>query len=167
MAKQVNIYVPQGEFTIMAVDPGGTTGLAWSPSTILKNWDPNIIQNKEITGTDIEQVTEILVQMLEVRTRILIVEAFTPYPGRVLSRGRNQSKDAPGPMAPVKIDAMLRFALEYKWWDGQYVSQTASAAKTTVTDSRLKSAKLWIPGKDHARDAIRHLVYYIRGHRQK
>jgi hypothetical protein len=48
--------------------------------------------------------------------------------------------------------------------DGPVVSawQTPSLAKTTVTDKRLKKLGLWVPGRDHERDALRHLVLYMR-----
>lgn len=38
--------------------------------------------------------------------------------------------------------------------------QTASMAKTFVQDYKLKRSKLYIPGKKHAMDALRHLVRY-------
>lgn len=48
--------------------------------------------------------------------------------------------------------------------DGPVVSawQSPSLAKTTVTDKRLKALGLWVPGRDHERDALRHLVLYMR-----
>lgn len=40
--------------------------------------------------------------------------------------------------------------------------QSAAQAKGVVTDKRLKSWGLWVPGQQHARDAIRHAVTYLR-----
>ena len=40
--------------------------------------------------------------------------------------------------------------------------QTASDAKGVITDKRLKDMGFWMPGKPHARDAIRHLIIAIR-----
>jgi hypothetical protein len=34
--------------------------------------------------------------------------------------------------------------------------------KSTVTDSHLKDLGLWFPGKQHARDAARHLVLFLK-----
>lgn len=41
---------------------------------------------------------------------------------------------------------------------GRLEMQAASSAKSMVTDTRLRGLGLWVPGKDHARDALRHLV---------
>lgn len=40
--------------------------------------------------------------------------------------------------------------------------QSPSNAKGVMTDDRLRRAGLWIPGKDHARDAMRHLALLWR-----
>ena len=45
--------------------------------------------------------------------------------------------------------------------------QTPSNAKGIFTDSRLKDQKLWIPGKPHACDAVRHLCLLWRQVRDK
>ncbi len=37
--------------------------------------------------------------------------------------------------------------------------QTANDAKKFVTNPQLKELELWRPNEDHARDALRHLVY--------
>jgi hypothetical protein len=42
--------------------------------------------------------------------------------------------------------------------------QTPSAAKRFMNDAQLKKVGLWQPGKDHARDAIRHLLLGIVNH---
>ena len=39
-------------------------------------------------------------------------------------------------------------------------SETASAAKRFWTDYKLKAIGRWVPGKDHAMDALRHLLYH-------
>jgi hypothetical protein len=40
--------------------------------------------------------------------------------------------------------------------------QGATDAKTTITDNRLKTWGLYVPGSDHARDAQRHGLLYLR-----
>lgn len=48
--------------------------------------------------------------------------------------------------------------------DGPVVSawQSPGLAKTTATDKRLKALGLWVPGRPHECDALRHLVLYMR-----
>lgn len=41
------------------------------------------------------------------------------------------------------------------------VEQGASQAKDFFTDDKLRHLGLWVPGKKHARDAMRHLLYFI------
>jgi len=43
----------------------------------------------------------------------------------------------------------------------QVVFQTASQGKGLMKDDKLKNLSLWFPGEQHARDAARHLVYYM------
>lgn len=38
--------------------------------------------------------------------------------------------------------------------------QTPASAKSFVTDSKIKRLDLWIPGKPHAMDALRHVIFY-------
>jgi hypothetical protein len=47
------------------------------------------------------------------------------------------------------------------------VWQQASMAKSVMTDERLRSANLWLPGKQHARDAVRHAVLAYKQLRDK
>lgn len=43
------------------------------------------------------------------------------------------------------------------------VEQTPGDAKKFATDARLRKVGLWVPGKDHARDAARHwLLFNVR-----
>lgn len=43
------------------------------------------------------------------------------------------------------------------------IEQTPGDAKKFATDARLKHLGLWVPGKDHARDAARHwLLFNVR-----
>jgi hypothetical protein len=41
------------------------------------------------------------------------------------------------------------------------VFQTAGAGKGFVSDEKLKIMDMWVPGKKHAMDARRHLIYYM------
>jgi len=48
-----------------------------------------------------------------------------------------------------------------------YVMQSAQIAKQFATDEKLKDWDFWQPGMRHARDAIRHGIYYILFNSQK
>lgn len=87
---------------------------------------------------------------------VLVVEDFTVYAGKA---GEVSSGGAV-PLAPVRVGSMLALAAELAVMDVEY--QMASMAKTTVTDERLKRWGFWTKGSDHARDATRHLLTYLR-----
>lgn len=67
-------------------------------------------------------------------------------------------------LTPVRLNAMLDFALEVNLGVTVTHRQMASEAKATVTDARLK---LWgfytsAGGQEHARDADRHAILFLR-----
>jgi hypothetical protein len=58
----------------------------------------------------------------------------------------------------VEINAILRWACRPRYW----VTQQAGLAMSTVTDTRQKDWGFWIPGKEHARDAVKHNITYLK-----
>ncbi len=44
--------------------------------------------------------------------------------------------------------------------------QTPQNAKTFVTDDKMKAWNMYVPGQPHARDAIRHGIFYVLFHKQ-
>jgi hypothetical protein len=57
----------------------------------------------------------------------------------------------------VELNAMLLWALRPRY----FVKQSASLAMTTVTDDRQKEWGFWLPGKPHARDAVKHNLTFL------
>lgn len=139
----------------LALDPGKTTGVAWrtaavdlcphqgdavgGPCTRCGGWE---LQGIQWPGEDIwvilngwhttEGITE------------LVVESFLSRPGPAVNLS-----------APETIGRI-------KAWADQYgipvIMQTPSAAKTRVTNDRLRAAGGWLRSQQHARDAVRHLL---------
>lgn len=62
-------------------------------------------------------------------------------------------------MLPSKINAAVDQAI-YGLVDECY--EQMPSAKSVVSDDRLKRHGLWLPGKPHATDAVRHLVVRLR-----
>lgn len=76
---------------------------------------------------------------------------------------RNRTRDR-SLLSPVRLnskfeDYAITEAPDMKVWH-----QSASDAKGTITDERLKRWNLWTPGKQHGRDATRHLLLWLRRH---
>lgn len=68
-------------------------------------------------------------------------------------------------LSPVRLTAKVEMLLHRDntefdcWW---LKPQSASDAKSTCTDDRMRRWGLWLPGKPHATDATRHLIVALR-----
>lgn len=164
--------------TVVALDPGGTTG--WSVMTVhpesLSDPEVSILDNilywthgqtdcgstkgnlgKEehrgiSTSGEAAGVAELVGLVRNWPGSAVVVEDF-------IVRQYNQSRDF---LSPVRITAALS-----QWlWQQQreYFVQQPAYAKTTATDERLKSWGLYssLGGLNHARDADRHAITFLR-----
>lgn len=64
-------------------------------------------------------------------------------------------------LSPVRINAVLDYENRRRWGREMFM-QSASDAKKTCPDERLKAWNLYTVGPDHARDATRHAVLFLR-----
>lgn len=69
-----------------------------------------------------------------------------------------QSSD-PALLEPVRFEAVLRDRLR---GSGVVVERQMPGERSIITDARLRLWGLWVPGKDHGRDAQRHGLSFIR-----
>ncbi len=134
---------------IAAIDPGKTTGFAL--------WD-------ERPGTlneygEVGKTPELLAILGRFKPDVLVVEAYRLYPWRAKEQLWG---DMPSPQV---IGALKAWAELNKV---RYVEQSASI-KRIMSDDVLKRAGYWFRGKEHARDAARHLLYYLwrNGHEER
>lgn len=152
--------------TVVSFDNGGMSG--WSAWTIhpeaLMDPEVKILDNVEhhtwgeidARGPDAEVAC--------VREEIEIVRGF---PGsavlmedfilRMYSKGRDL-------LTPVRLNAMLDYALETQLGVCVTHRQQPSEAKSVVTDARLKIWGFYTSagGQEHARDADRHAILFLR-----
>ena len=119
----------------LALDPGVTTGVAWRQDGELHGiqW-PGIAIAAVLDGFHSQYtLTEI------------VVENFRSRPGPAVNLS-----------APEVIGRI------YAWADARgvpVVRQDASPVKTVLTKDRLRELGGWIRSQEHARDALRHLLY--------
>lgn len=130
---------------VLAVDPGGTTGVAWHIAEVplvdadqvpggeegFYAWWNDLFQNINNTYR---------------RPTMIIVEDFKITP--------TTHKKTPQPDA-MRIIGALRY------WGYSYdvpVLTPSPADKAFGTDDKLKALGWWQPGKGHANDALRHLL---------
>lgn len=141
--------------SVLAVDPGRTTGLAWCDSVglIPAMFDARVgqlVSHSQVEGDDVSTALKIVAGARRIGARVIVMESFQLRPGVAL-----RGADA---LAPVRIAAMVEVLL-----DGMIMEwQTASVGKGTMTDARMKAVGCWWKGEGHAVDAGRHLLTFVR-----
>jgi hypothetical protein len=141
-------------FQVIALDPGGTTG--WSIFQVhpdAMSGDPTIpvMANVEcwyageFTGSQDSQIDEILAMVEEWPHARLVTEDF-------------HLRQVNAVLDPVEINAILRWACRPRYW----VKQQPGLAMGTVSDDRQKAWGYWVPGKPHARDAVKHAITFLK-----
>lgn len=127
--------------TMISLDPGTTTGY------VIGNPEDGFVTG-QIGPEDHHHALYKLLKAFE--PVVVICEAFTfrPNPGR-----RKIVLDSKEYIGVTRL-----YCEEY---DIKYVEQQPSQAKGFWTDDKLKKAELWEPGKKHAMDALRHMLYYV------
>lgn len=168
---------------VMAVDPGGTTGVAWGVFPTEHAVDTRCelardLGSGEVTGDYQYQAARIVEHWREfsawcegqgVGAR-LVVEDF-------VLRVRSASSDR-AQLMPVRVAACIEgiliestlgcaMPLGRVGWEAMLavyddvVYQTAAAAKGYATDARLRRWGFWVRGSRHCRDAWRHVLLYV------
>lgn len=160
--------------SITAVDPGGSTGIctvwysahALADSKVpmqkcLKAWQSDCLR-----GSENEQALDVL-RWFANRSfgedkADMVIEDFIL---RSAIKGREL-------LSPVRIGHKV----DYQLWRGLRLAsgerakfepywQSSGDAKSVMTDERLKLMAMYTPGPDHARDATRHALMWLRKHR--
>lgn len=138
----------------IALDPGKTTGVAWRgweaiEATAYGDTQPRFVRGiGELRGIEWPgQDIVVVLDGFEVGYGIeeVIVENFRSRPGPAVN------------LSPPEVIGRI-----LAWADERgipVVRQDASPVKVRVTNDRLRAAGGWLRGQDHARDALRHLLY--------
>ena len=128
---------------LLSLDPGHTTGFAVFI-------DGNLAESGEINTADTwDGLFELFERVQPVET---VYENYRVYAHKALKHTNQEIRT-------LRVIG----AIEYHAWlyDVVLESQMASEAKGFCSDSLLKKLGLWVKGQRHARDAIRHGVYYM------
>lgn len=122
--------------TVIAFDPGGTTGVAILTPTSRKR-------------IHVRQLTEIWELLNRYSPDEVVVERFQFRYGGGRSKVDLTAKEVIG---VIKLWCALKNVPLFE--------QTPSQAKNLWTDKKLKQLDLWLP-MPHAMDATRHLLYHL------
>ncbi len=138
--------------SIIAVDPGGTTGLAfWTEPGEY----PHFEQVRRERQIRLEMLEDIRTWAAELGSDLTIVcETYT-----ITQRTSKLSQQTDA----LKIIGVLEYFAHV--YGPRIVMQSPADAKRFATDARLKAAGMWTPTKGgHANDANRHLFVYLVKH---
>ena len=129
--------------TVVAVDPGGTTGIAlWSPHLGLSMRELN----------PAAEAVDWLANVLDSSNprRHVVVERYIITPA---TAKMSQQHDA------LEIIGALKFLC--RKYGHTLTMQTPAEAKAFSTDAKLKNVGWYQPGQGHARDASRHALLFL------
>lgn len=122
---------------IVALDPGGTTGVA-EIDTTLRVFSVTEIEN--------EHHGRLYSYLDAINPETVICEGFDD---------RDRARET----------ISLEYIGAAKCWcqhnAADYVEQSTSIGKEFWTDKKIKTLDLWVPAKPHAMDALRHLLYFL------
>lgn len=150
---------PEQSYIVLALDPGGTTGwavLCVHPEAMTGDPDVPVLENVlwwtagQFTGKQDDQIDQIVELIQSWPTARIVTEDFNIRQQNVL-------------LDPAEINAVVRWAIRPRY----YVKQHSSLAMSTVTDDRQKAWGFWIPGKEHARDAVKHAITFLKRRKEQ
>lgn len=150
MARKAKKLEPLKDITILALDPGETTG--WAVFTVV-NGNVQLDAAGQISTWPMENAVTNFNYLYD--TFIIdhtVHELYAVYEWKAQDHSWSQ-------VPTLRVIGCLETICILK--DQVYSSQTAQIAKNFCTDEKLKGWGLWIPGQRHARDAIRHACYWL------
>jgi hypothetical protein len=149
---------PDDWATVVAYDPGGTTG--WAVLSVDKS---ALSEGKSILSSIHHRVSgEIVGDMHKQYSEMISLLDFWPDAAVV---GEDftvrQFNQADYFLHPVRVNAVVDNHLNLNQGKKLFLQQP-SMAKSTINDLTLKNYKMYHPKSPHARDASRHALTFIR-----
>lgn len=131
---------------ILAVDPGGTSG--WAETTV-ENPIGDLTYG-QLEPSAMAAHLRAFVNGAHSEDRRLVMERFsiTAHTAR-----KTPQLDA------LELIGLGKYLAE--WHDVAFVLQDPADAKAFAHNAALRRWGIWVPVQDHARDAVRHLVYAL------
>ena len=166
---------------IMAVDPGGSTGLAWG---LAPRNQRNMLEalkytshmgSTTITGKNPQQIREIAEIWRQFLKESVKIGGLDPSDVHLVIESFAIRRNSPVGELPLAADQIAWGIIGYRMGAAdehercnmgptnhlRWVFQSPAQAKGYATDKRLKSWGLWIPGRQHERSARQHWCYRL------
>jgi hypothetical protein len=161
-------------FGVMAVDPGGTTGLAYGIFDAMETTAETLLGGENLTAMEVygapeEQAWTIGMEWLDFVAECVLAEVAIPDCHLVFESFAVRTVLAE--LSPVEVIAGVRTLLQPRGkavgiiaevppWKLDWRSQSAGDAKSFGTSARLRAWNLFDLGRgsNHKRDALRHMA---------
>ena len=135
--------------TLLAIDPGETTGYA-----IYKN-GKIICEEIQVGLHNLKQIWDLIDSC---KLDVVVCEDYIIYGSKAKMHAWNK-------LVTPQIIGAIRLSCELL--KVPLYMQMASTAKGFCNDTKLKEWGFWIKGHDHSRDAIRHVIYFLLFHNER
>jgi hypothetical protein len=143
---------------LLCIDPGETTGWAFFQDGILGQWGQieTVTMNKQPKWDTLEEL------FMETEPTHIVCEDYRVYAHKLERHSNSQ-------VVTLRLIGGIDLMCyenrpqedEITWRPLPLCYQMATQAKGFVTDDRLKGWDMWQSSMKHARDAIRHGLYYL------
>ena len=145
---------------IMGLDPGETTGatIIDIPSHIVSIPLKSEISNWVQYAGELENWFAIESLIKEFTPDVIVIEEFRLYADKAKSKIGHDFPE-------VKIIGQIEMIAQQQ--NIPIHKQGAGVVKQFYTDERLKSLNMWQSGQRHARDAVRHALYFFDFNKKK
>lgn len=139
-----DLQIACARMIIVAADPGNMTG--WASIDLQGGWNADGVASGQLASDPFCDWISGVGSVAD----LFIFETFTINAQTV--------RKSPQPI-PIEVIGVMKFIARRA--GVRIEGQSPASAKKFVGDDQLRKLGLWQPGKDHARDAIRHLVLGI------
>jgi len=138
--------------TVLCLDPGQTTGFAVFRGEGLGR-APSMVVAGQLNTKDAETAFDIINQALtDYSPDHVIFENYLVYAHKATDHSNSE-------LVTAQVIGVIKVLCKQRKLN--YDKQMASQAKGFCDDEKLKAWNLWIRGQKHARDAIRHGIYWM------
>jgi len=147
--------IPTDPRLIIAIDPGGTTGIAyWTKEDLWGREQIDACRDDMQLNTLFTQLSGICRYAEPFAGKAVVHLIYEPFEFRKDERNRDKIDYT----AAEVVGALRMWA--YKRDYVKLIRSGASLGKGFWIDAKIKALGLWVPGQRHAMDATRHLLSY-------
>ena len=133
-------------YELLSVDPGETTGYA-----IFKNGQ--LFKTGQIAVKE-QGLVSIYKEFQTMYFDHIVIEDYRIYPSKLKDHSLNE-------VFTVKVIGAIELMFQIRQDPPKFIFQMATVPKSFVTNEKMAAWDMWAKSKPHAREAVRHGIYYL------